>query len=69
MKEHYIYHSAEIVTDKFYLPGTFVIHYHEQGEDYSRRGIKESFLFDGLSINFIIFELTIGVKVYDALTF
>ena len=67
MKQHYFYHSFEIKTDKFYFPGTFVIHYHEQMKDESRNGIKERYLFDGFSIYFAIFEVKFGVKIYETI--
>lgn len=67
MKKYYYYHSAGISEDKFYFPGTFVIHYKEQMEDESRNGIKEKYLFDGISICFFIFELIFGVKIYEAI--
>ena len=69
MKEYYTYHSFEILTDRCYLLPAVPIHFHEQGEDYSRRGLQEKFLFDGITISFLIFELRIGVKIYENLTF
>lgn len=66
MKEYNTYHSIGISPNKFYFPGTFVIHYKEQREDDIRKGIKEKYLFDGFSIYFLIFELTFGVKIYEA---
>ena len=66
MNEYNIYHSIEISRDKFYIPGTFIIHYNEPMEDDSRKGIKEKYLFDGFSINFLIFEAAFGVKVYQS---
>lgn len=67
MKQHYNYHSFEIKTDKFYFPGTLVFHYHEQMQDDSRNGIKETYLFDGFSIYLLIFEVKIGVKIYETI--
>jgi len=66
MNEYNIYHSIGISRYKFYIPGTFVIHYNEPMEDDSRNGIKEKYLFDGFSIYFLILELTFGVKIYEA---
>ncbi|KKL59888.1 hypothetical protein LCGC14_2210830 [marine sediment metagenome] len=65
MKEYYNFHSFEIKTDKLYLPGTFVFYYHEQRKDESRKGIEESYLFDGFSINFLTFDFCVGVKIYE----
>ena len=67
MNEYNIYHSFGISRDKFYIPGTFIIHYNEQMEDESRNGIKERYLFDGFLIYFAIFEVKIGVKIYEAI--
>lgn len=67
MKEYNIYHNIEIPSGKLYLPGTVVIHFQEKMEDKSRNGIKEKYLFDGISICFLIFELTIGVKIYNTI--
>lgn len=66
MKEYNIYHNFEMKINTFYFPGTPVIHYQEQREDDIRKGIKEKYLFDGFSIYFLFFELTFGVKIYEA---
>lgn len=66
MKEHYNYHSFETRTNKFTLGGV-EIHNEEVREDDLRLGVKESFIFNGFTISFLIFELSIGVKVYESI--
>ena len=66
MKEYYNYHSFEIRRNKFSL-FDIEIHREEQRSDDMRLGIKETFLFNGFTICFIIFELVIGVKIYETI--
>lgn len=66
MKQHYNYHSFEIRTNKFTLGG-IEIHPEEVREDDLRLGVKEKFIFNGITYSFLIFEVCIGVKVYETI--
>lgn len=66
MKQHYQYHNIEIRTNKFSL-GSLEIHSDEVREDDLRLGVTESFIFNGFTISIAIFEICIGVKVYESI--